>query len=149
MKTTLALTLLASATTFFGGTSAQNAYIALPVHGSSITRGTNITVQVTKPNSLTGSTSVALAIGLRSCEPSTTAWSPSCKTIPSEGVFGDVLYSGSFSPVYHEPALPPYQNFTVYVPQGFAEGSAVLSVAHFFAAWGWYGGDFGRVQHDR
>ncbi|KAI0086886.1 hypothetical protein BDY19DRAFT_907780 [Irpex rosettiformis] len=124
---TIALTLLASVLS----ATAQSAFIRTPANGSAISRGTNTTVQVTKPNSLTGSTSVALAIGLRSCEPSTTSPSPSCLSIPSDEFFGYVAYTGPFAPVYHETALPPYQNLTVYVPQGFAQGTAVLSIAHF------------------
>ncbi|KAI0772276.1 hypothetical protein BC629DRAFT_1595481 [Irpex lacteus] len=129
MKTTLALTLLASALSVF----AQNAHVALPAQGSDVTRGTNITVQVTKPNSLTGSTSVGVALGLRSCPSSSsnaTSSSPSCQEFSSSDIFGYVLYSGAFNPAYHEPSLPPYENFTVYVPAGFGQGDAVLSVAH-------------------
>lgn len=43
---------------------------------------------------------------------------------------GQILYNGPFKPVYHEYYLPPYENFTVTVPESVENGEAVLGVAH-------------------
>lgn len=43
---------------------------------------------------------------------------------------GRILYNGPFKPVYHEQSLPPYENFTVTVPDSFESGDAVIGVAH-------------------
>ncbi|KAI9044749.1 uncharacterized protein KD926_011719 [Aspergillus affinis] len=103
------------------GALAQNARIGLPEAATSITAGSKIIVQVQRPNTLTGSQEVGVAIGLQSC-----ANSP-CH-VPKD-VMGRILYNGPFKPVYHEYYLPPYENFTVTVPD-FDNGDAVLGVAH-------------------
>jgi hypothetical protein len=65
---------------------------------------------------------MAIAIGISSCG--------SSKCYPADEVMGTILYNGKFLPVYHEPSLPPYQNFTVKVPNSFTEGRAKINVAH-------------------
>lgn len=65
---------------------------------------------------------MAVAIGINPCS--------SGRCLPATDVLGTVLYNGPFNPVYHESALPPYQNFTVTIPEGINPGSAQLNVAH-------------------
>jgi hypothetical protein len=107
---------------FAGSALAQNAGIGLPTAGQKLTKGSDIVVQVQRPNSLTGSTEMAVAIGISSC-----ATRP-CN--PPDEFMGTILYNGAFKPEYHETSLPPYENFTVTVPSDFAVGNAQINVAH-------------------
>ncbi|KAJ5348615.1 uncharacterized protein N7506_001868 [Penicillium brevicompactum] len=83
--------------------------------------GSDIIVQIQRPNSLTGSTEMAVAIGLAS-------W-PNRACQPASSIMG-CIYNGLFDPAYHGTYLPPYQNFTVIVPFAFAAGQAQINVAH-------------------
>ncbi|KAJ5168937.1 uncharacterized protein N7482_004531 [Penicillium canariense] len=107
---------------FAGVALAQSAQIGLPTAGQKLASGSKVTVQVQRPNSLTGSTEMAVAIGISSCA------SQACN--PADEVMGSILYNGPFKPVYHETSRPPYQNFTVSLPSGFAPGNAQINVAH-------------------
>ncbi|KAB8071476.1 hypothetical protein BDV29DRAFT_179133 [Aspergillus leporis] len=102
--------------------SAQNAVIGYPAEGQQIAQGEELVVQVQRPNSLTGSVEVAVAIGVAFC-----ASSP-CFA-PKDSI-GTILYNGPFKPEYHETSQPPYQNFTVQIPDSAAEGTAQINVAH-------------------
>lgn len=44
---------------------------------------------------------------------------------------GTVLYNGPFDPQYHEYYMPPYQNFTLEIPEGVETDDAIVTVAHF------------------
>ncbi|KAH0826866.1 hypothetical protein J3R83DRAFT_4404 [Lanmaoa asiatica] len=101
---------------------AQGAVIGLPMAQQTVSAGDNLVVQVQRPNTLTGSEEVAVAIGLQSC--------PNRPCTPPSSFMGSILYNGPFDPVYHEPYLPPYQNFTVQVPSSVATGTALIGVAH-------------------
>ncbi|KAJ5899728.1 hypothetical protein N7495_004472 [Penicillium taxi] len=106
---------------FASAALAQTAQIGLPTEGQKVTAGSEIIVQVQRPNSLTSSQEMAVAIGITSC-------GDACQS-PSD-VLGNVLYNGAFKPVYHESYLAPYQNFSVKIPATFAAGSAQINVAH-------------------
>ncbi|KAL3474047.1 hypothetical protein BJX99DRAFT_232319 [Aspergillus californicus] len=99
---------------------AQNAGVTLP-GGSKLTAGSKVVVQVQRPNSLTGSTEIGIAIGIQSC--------PNSPCTSTDSSLGTLLYHGSFNPQYHEGSNPPYENFTVTVPD-FDTGKAVVGVAH-------------------
>jgi hypothetical protein len=43
---------------------------------------------------------------------------------------GTILYNGPFKPEYHESDQPPYQNFSVNIPEAIGKGKAQLNVAH-------------------
>ncbi|KAJ3797929.1 hypothetical protein GGU11DRAFT_32967 [Lentinula aff. detonsa] len=103
---------------------AQSAQIGAPQQGSSVAAGSNFTVMIEKPNSLTSSQDVAIVIGLAPC--SDTA----CPDTRSK--LGEILYQGTFNPQYATPpgALPPHQNFSLQIPASFAPGQATLGVAH-------------------
>ncbi|KAJ3812776.1 hypothetical protein EV368DRAFT_81911 [Lentinula lateritia] len=107
---------------------AQSANIGAPVDMTEVSAGSNFTVMIDRPDTLTGSTEVALVIALLSCA------SNSCPG-PSEEL-GTVLYDGSFDPQFTtEPgtgSLPPHENFTLTIPSTFTKGQAQLGVAHFF-----------------
>ncbi|KAJ5368711.1 uncharacterized protein N7496_008471 [Penicillium cataractarum] len=112
----------ASLALFAGVALAQNAGIGLPTAGQQLSKGSDIVVQVQRPNSLTGSTEMAVAIGISSCA------TQACAS-PDE-FMGTILYNGPFKPEYHESPTPPYQNFTVTVPSSFTAGNAQINVAH-------------------
>ncbi|KAJ7769220.1 hypothetical protein DFH07DRAFT_769116 [Mycena maculata] len=107
---------------------AQTADIGAPAPGTTVTAGSNLTVEVDRPDSLTGSTEVAVVIGFLSCVP----FPDGCP--PASDILGDILYDGSYDPQFHTnvtPTKPPYQNFTVTIPASAEAGTAQISVAHF------------------
>ncbi|KAF7304346.1 hypothetical protein HMN09_00836500 [Mycena chlorophos] len=108
------------------GALAQNTAIGYPPANTTVSPGSNITVEVDRPNSLTGSQEVAAVLGVVSC-----AGRPVCPD-PTD-VMGSILYSGPFNPQYQTNAqgLPPHQNFTVTIPATIAKGPAQLNLAHF------------------
>ncbi|KAE8153245.1 hypothetical protein BDV25DRAFT_39003 [Aspergillus avenaceus] len=113
--------------------SAQNARIGFPVQDQELTRGENITVMVQKPNSLTGSIEMGIAIGLASCD--------ARPCLPANETLGRLLYHGPFKPEFHEPRFGPYENFTVTVPRELMKGKGQLNLAHMVivgaSAWPW------------
>ncbi|KIL61849.1 hypothetical protein M378DRAFT_1056815 [Amanita muscaria Koide BX008] len=105
---------------------AQGVVINYPQNGASVPAGQDLTVQVVRPDTITGSQEVAVVIGLESCT------SQSCPS-PVD-VMGDILHNGPYNPQFQQPNLPPfqpYQNFTVAIPASWAKGAAQLNVAHF------------------
>ncbi|KAJ7149667.1 hypothetical protein C8R46DRAFT_964200 [Mycena filopes] len=120
MKFSLPLTLLASlaaVTTAY----AQGVVITAPSAGSNVHAGANITVEIDRPNSLTPSTEVSVAIGLMACG------SGICP--PPADVMGTILFQGPYTPQLVGGHLT--QNFTVAIPSSFSIGPAQLNVAHF------------------
>ncbi|KAJ5129882.1 uncharacterized protein N7515_005921 [Penicillium bovifimosum] len=113
---------LISIALFIVSAFAQRAMIGLPTAGQKIHSGKDVVVQVQRPNSLTPSKEMGVAIGITSC-----ASSP-CRD--ADEVLGTILYSGPFKPVYHESSQPPYENFTVRVPSSAAAGKSQINVAH-------------------
>ncbi|KAJ5438447.1 uncharacterized protein N7458_009445 [Penicillium daleae] len=107
---------------FVGAALAQSAQIGLPAAGQQLSKGSDVVVQVQRPDTLTGSTEMAVAIGISSCA------TQACPQ--SDEFMGTILYSGPFKPEFHEGNLPPYQNFTVNVPPSFTAGNAQINVAH-------------------
>ncbi|KAF7304336.1 hypothetical protein HMN09_00835400 [Mycena chlorophos] len=106
--------------------AAQSIDIGAPADGSTVTAGSNVVVEVDRPDSLTGSTEVAIVIGLATCQ--------SAGNCPAPLDFlGTILYNGPYSPEFQNngsgPNKPPYQNFTVTIPAG-ASGPSQLNVLH-------------------
>ncbi|KAJ5208641.1 hypothetical protein N7449_003020 [Penicillium cf. viridicatum] len=107
---------------FVAAAIAQRATIGLPAENQKINSGKEVIVQVQRPNSLSPSKEMGVAIGLSSC-----ASSP-CRD--ADEVLGTILYNGPFNPVYHEYNLPPYENFTVTVPASATLGESQINIAH-------------------
>ncbi|EMD40034.1 hypothetical protein CERSUDRAFT_81333 [Gelatoporia subvermispora B] len=111
---------------------AQNIQIGGPAEFASITAGSNITVEVDRPDSLTGSQEVAIVIALNSCSGHP---DNSCASFDVTQDLGHILYSGPYDPEFHQgaglPNKPPYQNFSVQVPSNLPAGEAALTVSHF------------------
>ncbi|KAJ6016535.1 hypothetical protein N7540_011126 [Penicillium herquei] len=109
-------------TVFISAALAQNAVINIPERQQTVTAGSDLIVQVLRPNLLTNSQEMALAIGFSFCA------NGGCS--PASEDMGTVVYSGNFNPVSHEEFLPPYQNFTVPIPSSYSSGKAQVNVAH-------------------
>ncbi|TCD68507.1 hypothetical protein EIP91_010563 [Steccherinum ochraceum] len=107
--------------------TAQSITIAAPTDGSTVTAGQAITVDIARPNTLSPSQEVSVAIGLLNC-------GKSCAGIDPSQRFGEILFAGPYAPT-QQPSGPDhidfYQNFTVTIPQSFAGSQASLNVAHF------------------
>ncbi|KAJ4491512.1 hypothetical protein C8J55DRAFT_282245 [Lentinula edodes] len=103
---------------------AQNVFIGQPADGSTISAGSNLTVRIDRPDTLSGSTEVALVMGI---------WP--CNNFPCPGpsnIIGTILYNGPYKPQFSVPSnsLPPHENFTVSIPEGFVKGVTQFGVAH-------------------
>ncbi|KAI0647687.1 hypothetical protein C8Q79DRAFT_524245 [Trametes meyenii] len=113
----------------------QRIAIGAPAEWSTIRPGENITVEVDRPMTLTGSQEVAVAIGLWSCAGyGEESANRTCADIDVTQVLGNVVYSGVYAPKLQqgqEAYKSPYQNFTVTVPSTFTAGQVSLGVAHF------------------
>ncbi|KAJ7053369.1 hypothetical protein C8F01DRAFT_1167247 [Mycena amicta] len=104
---------------------AQGALIGAPSPGANIPlASSNLTVQVDRPNSLSASKEVSVAIGYKICDAE-----EGC------GPSAQLLYNGPYTPTLHPPTFPGqqtnYQNFTFPSPF-FAPGPVQLTVVHFF-----------------
>ncbi|EJF56664.1 hypothetical protein DICSQDRAFT_157805 [Dichomitus squalens LYAD-421 SS1] len=105
---------------------AQRCQIAAPAEWSTVAPGSNITVEVDRPMTLSSSQEVAVVIGFWACN-------GPCNETDVTQIMGNVVYSGPYSPQLVDAGFkPPYQNFTVTVPSHFVPGREVsLNVAHF------------------
>ena len=144
---------------------AQGIRIAAPAANSHLVATKDVLVDVERPvsprsplyshhntydsrlqNGHTPSTDVAVIIGLRSCAPS-----GDCDTIADSGTLGTILYRGTYDPILRTGGGSMYQNYTVAVPDTVGTGSALLSVAHFYAGGvsaALFSGPEGRVAND-
>ncbi|KAF7348336.1 hypothetical protein MSAN_01787600 [Mycena sanguinolenta] len=105
---------------------AQASHIGFPLEGDTLKFGTNITVQIVRPNSIEGSIEVGIAIALLGCPVSEEAVCPS-----PAGQLGDILYTGPFAPTLQQMGMI-YENFTLTLPAAtsfFGPGRAQLAVA--------------------
>ncbi|KAH9841939.1 uncharacterized protein C8Q71DRAFT_355764 [Rhodofomes roseus] len=128
------LPLILSAASLVALTFAQGIDIGAPLAGSAILPGQNLTVEVDRPNSLTGSEEVAIVISIVPCETSTCN-SPTEDISTNLGPLGVILYNGPYNPQYDSVSppdhKPPHQNFTVQVPSWYRSGDSVaLAVTH-------------------
>jgi len=120
--------ILLAASLFATAAFAQVVSIGSPSPNAVIAAGQPLTVEVFKPNAQSPSTDVALIIAIAPCS------NNHCPD-PSQQL-GSILYTGPFNPIAHPQDAsgwkPPYQNFTVTVPEGLQGGEqVVLSVTHF------------------
>ncbi|KAJ8462079.1 hypothetical protein ONZ51_g11131 [Trametes cubensis] len=100
---------------------AQGVVISAPPPLATLTAGETTVVEVVRPDSLTGSQEVSVAIGIQSCVGRAPAGT--CDGVDTSGYIGT-------SPLYVGPAAL-VQNFTVTVPDYLQPGAAVIAVAHF------------------
>ncbi|KAF9465550.1 hypothetical protein BDZ94DRAFT_323388 [Collybia nuda] len=115
---TLALPTLLSTAAF-----AQSVRIGNPPNGTSVHAGSNVLMEIDRPDTLTGSTEIAIIIGFQSC-----ATMP-CHA-PSDGL-GTILYNGGYKPEFQPgSSKPPHQNFTVTIPASAPQGPGLLGVSH-------------------
>jgi hypothetical protein len=106
---------------------AQSINIGYPFPNKQIKPGQHLTVQVNRPDTLTGSQEVAIVISLLECPQNSTCPDPSDE-------LGSTLYSGPYNPQFPTFSTPndePQQNFTVIVPSDFVPNrTAQLAVTH-------------------
>ncbi|KAI0044099.1 hypothetical protein FA95DRAFT_303740 [Auriscalpium vulgare] len=103
----------------------QSITIGTPADGDVLTPGTNITIQVLRPDSLTASQEVSIVISLLACTGSR------CTDPASQ--LGTTLYSGGFDPQFpanRTPTDQPQQNITVAVPATLTSGPVQLAITH-------------------
>ncbi|KIJ59186.1 hypothetical protein HYDPIDRAFT_118773 [Hydnomerulius pinastri MD-312] len=124
-----ALTLLSTA--LFAGAAFGQTHITAPAAGSTVTAGSEITVQVTVVGSLLNFDEISVAIGLQSC--------PDGSCNPTDQYLGTILYQGSYSPQASGVGNNLFENFTVTIPASTASGQATLGVANFYLAGGGFG----------
>ncbi|KAJ6461078.1 hypothetical protein C8R45DRAFT_879278 [Mycena sanguinolenta] len=119
----LALSALCAATAL-----AQSVQIGAPAAGTTVSAGSNITVEIDRPDSLTASAEVAIVIGFLPCGGFASGCPPPSETL------GTVLYNGPYDPEFSAPVggvnKPPHQNFTVTIPSSASPGPAQLGVVH-------------------
>ncbi|KAF8554259.1 hypothetical protein OG21DRAFT_1484799 [Imleria badia] len=113
-KTVLSLALLA------GSALAQSTQLTYPPAGSTLTAGSNITVQVYMGGFPENIDVVAIVIGLAQC------YGGTC--YPASSYMGDILYQGPYTPQFGN----YYANYTVTVPASFPAGKASLNVINLF-----------------
>ncbi|KAI1794789.1 hypothetical protein LXA43DRAFT_86903 [Ganoderma leucocontextum] len=115
---------------FAASALAQRVHISSPKNLAEVKAGSKITVELDRPNSLTASTEVAIAIGLWPCGgPKGTS---KCASTDVSKVLGDVVYHGAYKPEYNSktPSKSPHQTFEITVPKSFSSGQVSLGVAH-------------------
>ncbi|KAJ7143723.1 hypothetical protein C8R44DRAFT_864760 [Mycena epipterygia] len=107
-----------------GSALAQSIAIGAPASGTTVTAGSNITVQVVHPLPVPtpGSAEASIIIGFLASS-------------SSSNQIGNILYDGPYNPVIHitgpGPAnKAPFEDFTVTIPATASAGSAQLSVTH-------------------
>ncbi|KAI8978861.1 hypothetical protein BD414DRAFT_378507, partial [Trametes punicea] len=109
--------------------AAQMVVIKAPLPQSTVTPGQQIVVDIDRPDTLTGSQEVSVAIGLLSClglaPPGT------CDGVDTTEDMGTVLYAGPYAPQLRPGGSDLFENFTVTVPATIQPGAAALTVAHF------------------
>ncbi|KAI8989671.1 hypothetical protein BD414DRAFT_536065 [Trametes punicea] len=105
---------------------AQRVTLLAPAFNSPLSPGQNFTVDVDKPDSLSPSYDVSVAIGLQSCG------TAPCEALASAGILGNILYTGDYTPQLRPNSSDVSQNYTVQVPSTMASGPAILTVAHFY-----------------
>ncbi|KAF8121164.1 hypothetical protein EV363DRAFT_953534 [Boletus edulis] len=101
----------------------QNIFIASPVVHTNVVAGSNITIQLGEINPF-DMRDFGLLMGIQACTSAS-----ACPDV-SHGL-GQLLYSGPFTPAWHEGDKYNYQNFTVTVPS-LPSGPVEFGVAHFF-----------------
>ncbi|KIJ57619.1 hypothetical protein HYDPIDRAFT_34936 [Hydnomerulius pinastri MD-312] len=115
LKAALPLALLAAGSAF-----AQSTQLTLPAPGSTLTAGSEVTVQVGMGGYPENIDVVSIVIGLMPC------YGGQCYG-PNE-FLGSILYQGPYNPVSGN----YFENYTVTVPEGFPAGEATLGVINFF-----------------
>ncbi|KAK7056836.1 hypothetical protein VNI00_002553 [Paramarasmius palmivorus] len=101
----------------------QSIQIASPADGETVSPGQSLTVQLAFPNSLTGVQHVSVVVSMLDC-------AAQCAENAAD-TLGKPLFTGDYTPEYHEGSKPPYQNFTVTLPETSTVNNGMLTVAHF------------------
>ncbi|KAJ3571625.1 hypothetical protein NP233_g3643 [Leucocoprinus birnbaumii] len=106
---------------FASSVAAQATFITLPTAGTQVSKGSNITVQITKKDSMMGSIEVGLVLSFQYCGTS----SP-CPSATNQ--LGDILYIGKLDAPFHDTPGEPYENITVTIPDYSFEDPAPAQI---------------------
>ncbi|KAI0362389.1 hypothetical protein OH77DRAFT_1416647 [Trametes cingulata] len=115
-----------TALSFAAAAFAQSVTILSPAPGTILSPGSTFVVDVDKPDTLSPSYDVSVAIGLESCGETP------CSQLASAGILGTVIHAGDYTPQLRPNSSHLFQNFTVQVPSAMQTGPAVLTVGHFY-----------------
>ncbi|KAN0080351.1 hypothetical protein V8E55_009917 [Tylopilus felleus] len=113
-KAALSLALLA------GSALAQSTQLTYPPPGTTLTVGSEFTVQVYMGGYPENIDVVAIVIGLAQC------YGGTCS--PASSFMGNILYQGPYTPQQDS----YYANYTVTVPESFTPGKASLNAINLF-----------------
>ncbi|KAI0333489.1 hypothetical protein GY45DRAFT_1319440 [Cubamyces sp. BRFM 1775] len=111
---------------FVAAAFAQSVTILSPTVNTTLSPGDSFVVDVDKPDSLSPSYDVAVAIGLQSCG------AAPCAALASAGILGTILFDGEYKPQLRPNSSDVFQNYTVQVPSTMESGPALLTVARFY-----------------
>ena len=136
-------TILSAALLSTASVLAQQAPITVPAAGTTITRGTNTTIRVSRPvitlssirpaevdipqSYIQSMTEAGLVLGIEHC-PTSSNGTAFCDP-PSEVLGTAVLYNGPFAPAGYSDSAYWYQEFSVVVPTWFQNGTARIGTA--------------------
>ena len=84
----------------------------------------NLQKQKQKNQSQTSVPNISVEISIQPCN-------ASCSFDDNTEITKNLLFSGSYNPVVHEPSKPGYQNFTLSVDSSTLTGDATISVRLF------------------
>ncbi|KAE9387399.1 hypothetical protein BT96DRAFT_927632 [Gymnopus androsaceus JB14] len=115
--------LLLFLSTLFLAAFSQRIALFSPPTGTEVSPGQDVTVQLVFGNSLTGVQHLNLVISMLDCA------GTACPTDAGSGL-ETPLFVGNFTPVFQSGNLPPYENFTVTIPETLSTGTNMITVAH-------------------
>ncbi|KAH9945901.1 uncharacterized protein BXZ73DRAFT_95418 [Epithele typhae] len=118
--------ILATISALVASSVAQSVLIRSPAPNETVSPNQTFVVEVDKPNSLSPSMDISVAIGMESCN------AAGCEAVSQAQMLGNVLFAGGFDPVLKPGTGDLFQNFTVQVPATMPSGQAMLTVAHFY-----------------
>ncbi|RPD77387.1 hypothetical protein L226DRAFT_321067 [Lentinus tigrinus ALCF2SS1-7] len=105
---------------------AQRIWVDVPAEWTSVKPGSDLIVRVKRPDTLSSTDEVGVAIGFKPCG------SIPCADFDVTQVLGSVAYNGPYDPKPYDSPNVPYENFTVTVPPYLQPPQQVsLNVAHF------------------
>ncbi|KAI0695759.1 hypothetical protein C8T65DRAFT_583971 [Cerioporus squamosus] len=105
---------------------AQRIWVDVPAEWTTVKPGSDIIVRVKRPDTLSSTDEVGVAIGFKPCG------RIPCADFDVTQVLGSVVFNGPYNPRPYESATVPYENFTVTVPSYLQPPQQVsLNIAHF------------------
>ncbi|KAL0572861.1 hypothetical protein V5O48_009110 [Marasmius crinis-equi] len=113
--------------------AAQQAHIAAPKNATDVKQGSDLMIEVARPNLQGPGSSFSEEVGIVL---SYVACSDSGACVPPSQGTGKILYKGPYDPQPNLafPSIPPHQNFTVKIPGDGVKGAAQIALTQFSLA---------------